>query len=247
MKARRSLAPPAREFTATIQLHMKPLLLLATRNAHKAQEVQQILGLRVLTVADLPGAPSTVEDQDSFAGNAVKKALDLARWLGRAELPLRPSMPDGAAAPPYRGEIEFILADDSGLEVDALGGAPGVHSARFAYLGSNRAGNAPDAENNAKLLRLLEGVPLEKRTARFRCVIALAAKGSQTEWTIETFEGTCEGRMGFEAKGAAGFGYDPLFLPEGLQQTFAEIGDPVKNRISHRAEALQSLRARLNR
>ena len=222
---------------------MKPLLVLATRNDHKAQEVQQILGLRVITLAELSGAPATIEDQDSFAGNATKKALDLARWLGRAELPLRPSMPGGAAAPPYRGEFAFILADDSGLEVDALGGAPGVHSARYAYLGTNRPGNAPDAENNAKLLHLLERVPLEKRTARFRCVIALAAKESQSAENVEIFEGTCEGRIGSEAHGAAGFGYDPLFLPEGLQQTFAEIGETVKNRISHRAQALRNLRA----
>ncbi|MDR3377456.1 MAG: non-canonical purine NTP pyrophosphatase, partial [Verrucomicrobiae bacterium] len=138
-------------------------LLIATRNPHKVGEILALLGghFRALTLHDFPGAPQVVEDADTFAGNAVKKAAELAAWVA------------GQPAAP-----EFVLADDSGLEVDALNGAPGVHSARFAALDRPAndpatAGNSPDADNNAKLLRVLKNVPLAKRTARFRCVIAL--------------------------------------------------------------------------
>jgi XTP/dITP diphosphohydrolase len=146
---------------------------------------------------------------------------------------------------------DYVLADDSGLEVDALGGAPGVHSARFAALDDGRKGNSSDAENNAKLLRLLAGVPAGKRTARFRCVLSLtpilhgespAAMAAATEF----FDGTCEGRLLEATSGAGGFGYDPLFIPDGFDRTFAELGPEVKNRISHRARALVALRGRLN-
>ena len=138
-------------------------LTLATRNAHKAREIQALLGagFRFLTLSDFPNAPLVTEDQPTFEGNAAKKAVSLARWMG------------GTWPEAQRPARVYVLADDSGLEVDALSGAPGVHSARFAALDSGGMGNAPDAENNAKLLRLLEGVPLERRTARFRCVIAL--------------------------------------------------------------------------
>ena len=139
-------------------------LLIATRNAHKVGEIRAILGAQFqwLTLNDFPAAPPVVEDADTFAGNAAKKAMELARWLAAkySTFNIQPSTPN------------FVLADDSGLEVDVLNGAPGVHSARFAAL--DKSENSKDADNNAKLLRLLQNVPLEKRTGRFRCVIALA-------------------------------------------------------------------------
>src|SRR5579863_9537240 len=139
-------------------------LLIATRNRHKVEEIRAILGgqFQFLTLNDFPGAPSVVEDAETFAGNAAKKAAELARWLA--------ANPSLIARHP---SLSFVLADDSGLEVDALNGAPGVHSARFAALDSAKSGNTPDADNNTKLLRLLKDVPSEKRKARFHCVIAL--------------------------------------------------------------------------
>jgi XTP/dITP diphosphohydrolase len=144
-----------------------------------------------------------------------------------------------------------VLADDSGLEVDSLDGAPGVHSARFAAL--DKSENSHDADNNAKLLRLLKDVPLEKRTARFHCVIALAPVPEQriegsspvcfaNEVEAQLFDGTCEGRMQLSPSGKGGFGYDPLFVPDGFAETFAELGDDVKNNLSHRAKALSKLK-----
>jgi XTP/dITP diphosphohydrolase len=132
-----------------------------------------------------------------------------------------------------------------------------VYSARFAALDSGPAGNSSTAANNCKLLSLLENVPLEKRTARFRCVLALtrlhhsnattpefvAAKASDLH--IELFEGACEGLIGFEPRGHGGFGYDPLFIPQGHNQTFAELGEETKNKLSHRARALEKLKQRL--
>jgi XTP/dITP diphosphohydrolase len=152
----------------------------------------------------------------------------------------------------------FVLADDSGLEVDALNGAPGVYSARFAALDGGGAGNSPTQENNAKLLRLLKNVSPEKRTARFRCVLALTpalslspenaspvCAADEFELQTELFEGACEGRIGFDLKGQGGFGYDPLFVPHGHDQTFGELGEDIKNRLSHRAKALEKLKQRL--
>jgi XTP/dITP diphosphohydrolase len=149
--------------------------------------------------------------------------------------------------------VDFVLADDSGLEVDALNGAPGVHSARFAALDKNE--NVSDEANNSKLLKLIEKIPTEKRTARFRCVIALTRvleKETESsspvcyadEWEMQTqlFDGACEGKIILEARGQNGFGYDPLFVPDGYERTFAELGDDVKNKISHRAMALTKLK-----
>jgi XTP/dITP diphosphohydrolase len=192
-------------------------LVLATRNAHKVQEIRDILGegFRVEGLERHPNAPPLIEDADTFAGNATRKATQLAQWLGKPDT--------------------LILADDSGLEVDVLDGAPGVTSARFA--GSNAGGgNAPDAENLARLLHVLRKVPAERRTARFRCVLALVSKDS-----VRTFEGTCEGSIATEPSGQGGFGYDPVFVPDGFSQSFAELGEDIKNRISHRARALQKL------
>jgi len=223
-------------------------LILATRNPHKVGEIQAILGQGFLCVcmADYPGAPVAAESAGSFAGNATQKSVLLAQWL---------STRAGACLGLREGP--FVLADDSGLEVDALNGAPGVHSARFAAL-DNERGNSGDAENNAKLLRLLRGVPWERRTARFRCVLALTpvmepapstaspvCELDEFEAATRLFEGRCEGRIGFEPRGAGGFGYDPLFIPEGYEATFAELGEEVKNGLSHRARALAALKAAL--
>jgi XTP/dITP diphosphohydrolase len=192
-----------------------------------------------------------VEDAGTFAGNATKKAVELAKHIAAA----RPTTNDPR---PF-----FVLADDSGLEVDALNGAPGVYSARFAAGDTSAEGNSKDADNNAKLLRLLKDVPREKRTARFRCVIALtpiehAIRNTQhvssaspvcyaDEFELETeiFDGACEGRIEFAPRGQGGFGYDPLFVPNGFEQSFAELGEDVKNRLSHRSKALEKLRRRL--
>ena len=211
-------------------------LLIATRNQHKVGEIQAILGagFRCQTLKDFPAAPAVVEDADTFAGNATKKAVELVRWL--------------TAVIRSGKRPDYVLADDSGLEVDALGGAPGVHSARFAAPDSGRAGNSPDADNNAKLLRVLQDVPLEKRTARFRCVIALVKLTEQSNGTPsepQLFDGACEGRIDFAPRGQGGFGYDPLFVPVGHDVSFAELGEEAKNRISHRARALEKLRAAL--
>lgn len=225
-------------------------LLIATRNAHKVGEIRAILGegVRCLTLDDFPGAPEVVEDAETFAGNAARKAEALARWLAE-----RPNVKPGTET----GEW-YVLADDSGLEVDALQGAPGVHSARFAALDTGHPGNSSAADNNAKLLRLLAEVPPVERTARFRCVLALtpvprfpgeaaAAPGRAGETALRTelFEGACEGRIGLAPRGQGGFGYDPLFIPAGQEATFAELGEAIKNRMSHRSRALALLGAKL--
>ena len=219
-------------------------LLIATRNAHKVGEIQAILGadFDCLTLNDFSAAPVVVEDADTFAGNAAKKAVELAKWIANDQCGMR------------NAECEnfFVLADDSGLEVDALDGAPGVHSARFAAL--DKSENSKDADNNAKLLRLLGDEPLEKRTARFRCVIALVPVVPEKiesaspvcfadEFEPQLFDGACEGRIQFSASGQGGFGYDPLFVPDGFTESFAELGEDVKNQISHRAKALGKLKA----
>lgn len=197
-------------------------LVLATRNGHKVQEIRDILrdGFRVQSLKDYPKAPELIEDADSFAGNATRKATQLAQWLGKPDV--------------------LVLADDSGLEVDALNGAPGVHSARFAASDSG-TGNAPDATNTDKLLRLLRDVPPEKRTARFRCLLALVGHDS-----VRTFEGACEGHIAMQPTGSGGFGYDPVFIPIGFSKSFAELGEDTKNQISHRARALEKLKAYFN-
>jgi XTP/dITP diphosphohydrolase len=149
------------------------------------------------------------EDRDTFAGNARKKATEIAAVAGVA-----------------------CLADDSGLEVDALGGRPGVHSARYAGEG------ASDARNNEKLLAELREVPDAERTARFRCsIVVVEADGRE----LAAVDGACEGHIGRELRGTHGFGYDPLFIPAGYDQTMAELGPETKNEISHRAKAAAKL------
>ncbi|MEI8242674.1 MAG: RdgB/HAM1 family non-canonical purine NTP pyrophosphatase [bacterium] len=182
-------------------------LLVATRNRHKLQEIRAILdipGLELVGAEDVPGLPEVEEDAPTFEGNAIKKARTLASA--------------GAC---------WTLADDSGLEVDVLGGAPGVRSARYAGLA------ADTTANNARLLREMTGVV--DRRARFRCVLALCAPDGRA-WTVE---GRCEGRLLEAPRGLLGFGYDPLFVPDGQKKTFAELAPGIKNRLSHRGRALQ--------
>lgn len=232
---------------------MNATFLIATRNAHKVGEIRAILGeqFTYLTLDNLPEVPKVEEDANTFAGNATKKAVELAKHVSTSRFPVLDSQPF------------FVLADDSGLEVDALNGAPGVYSARFAALDSGGEGNSKDPDNNAKLLRLLKDVPREKRAARFRCVIALtpvergtrsAERGEasspvcyadELEMQTEIFDGACEGRIEIAPRGQGGFGYDPLFIPQGFEQSFAELGEDVKNRLSHRSKALAKLKARL--
>lgn len=186
-----------------------PRLLIATKNAHKAAEIRAILGAG-WEVTDLNAHRSVVapdETGETFAANATLKAI--------------------AASRIFPG---LVLADDSGLEVDALNGAPGVRSARYA------GDRATDADNRAKLLRELdtEGARGKARTARFHCVMVLAKDGQ----VLGTFDGAVEGVIINQEKGDGGFGYDSLFVPAGHCETFAQLSAEVKNRESHRAQAL---------
>ena len=186
-------------------------LLVSTRNAHKVHEIRTILGeaFEVSDLAVLPGMPEVEETGANFEDNATLKAL--------------------AASQLFDG---WVIADDSGLEVDALGGAPGVFSARYA------GANALDADNNALLLRNLEGVRGKSRTARFRCVIVLARAGHK----LAAFNGAVAGIIAPQPRGTEGFGYDPLFIPDGFCKTFGQLPPATKNRLSHRARALNQLR-----
>ncbi len=189
-----------------------PSLIVATRNSGKLQEILQVLGpgIDLESLADFPQIPEILEDGDTFEANAAKKARTVVRHTGRP-----------------------ALADDSGLEVDALDGAPGIYSARFAGEG------ATDETNNARLLHLLDGIPEDKRTARFRCVIAIATP----DGTVRTAEGCCEGQILHQPRGSGGFGYDPLFLLPERGLTFSELPPEKKNRISHRGRALRAARS----
>ena len=182
-------------------------LVIATRNAHKLEEIQSIFdfkNLEVLSAFDFPEIPDVEEDGETLKANAVKKAVEIAKATNC-----------------------WAMADDSGLEVAALDGAPGVYSARYA--GEECSYSA----NNEKLLREL--ADKEDRSARFRTVIAL----SDPEGNVKTVAGECPGVIIEELRGTNGFGYDPLFVPDGYSETFAELSSEVKNRISHRARALQ--------
>jgi len=190
-------------------------LLLATRNPHKTREFAQVLGaeFHIHDLAGRPELPVIEETGATFEENAILKAV--------------------ATSKRFPG---LVVADDSGLEVDALNGAPGIYSARYAGDG------ASDKENVAKLLAELEKLPAPAScSARFRCALALAKEGK----LLATFGGVVEGIIVDQARGSAGFGYDPVFQPIGSIQTFAELSPVEKNRISHRARAIQSLRAAL--
>lgn len=212
-------------------------LFIATGNAHKVAEIAHLLGPTVACRSQRDAGVSLEIDEtgSTFAENARLKSVTWAAYLGMDACNLG---------------VGWVLADDSGLEVDALGGAPGVHSARFAALDDGRRGNSADAENNAKLLRLLADVPEGRRGARFRCVLALTPvrPGASVEALTEAtrcFDGRCEGRIQSRPAGAGGFGYDPLFIPSGHDASFAELGSEVKSRLSHRAQALGLLSAHL--
>ena len=182
-------------------------LLIATRNPGKLDEIRAILdlpGLDLVSCTDISGLSDVVEDGDTLEQNAVKKAVELARASGL-----------------------WALADDTGLEVEALDGAPGVISARYA-------GDPPNAGANMALL-LRELGRIDDRRARFRTVIALSSPCGD----VRTVEGVCEGSIASERSGTLGFGYDPIFRPAGYRETFAELSAGVKNKISHRALALQ--------
>jgi XTP/dITP diphosphohydrolase len=189
-------------------------LLLATRNAHKTEEIQRILGpqFNVNDLAAHPEVPHIAETGKSFQENAILKALAVSRKL--------PGL---------------IVADDSGLEVDALRGAPGVHSARYA---------GPKASNQERIDKLLDelirvGATKNERCARFHCALALACKGE----VLHVFGGIVEGEIADRPRGSHGFGYDPIFIPQGFEQTFGELGSAQKDQLSHRARALEKLRA----
>lgn len=215
-----------------------------------------------------------VEDGTTFEKNALKKAIVLGKHIiGLLEEGWTPDIEHGIIS----NCNACVISDDSGLEVDALGGLPGVHSARFAIIeDSDLSKNSADSANNEKLLRLMKDLPPDKRTARFRCVIAAVkiissdandhrSLSDANDYRSEekncptpnindkkkfklslsqpqVFEGICEGRIGFEPVGQNGFGYDPLFIPLGFSETFAQIGAKVKNKISHRAKALEKLK-----
>ena len=186
-------------------------LVIATRNAHKLEEIHDIFDfqdLEVLSAFDFPDVPDVVEDRETLEENAEKKAVEIARATGC-----------------------WAMADDSGLEVDALDGAPGVYSARYA------GEHCSYTDNNVKLLAELAG--RESRSARFRTVIAL----SDPEGNVRTVSGECSGRIIEAPRGTNGFGYDPLFVPDGYTETFAELPAELKNRISHRANALREAQA----
>ena len=197
-------------------------LVFATRNQGKLVELRALLpGVEVLSIAEAESRlgvaiPEVVEDADTFAGNAAKKAREVSAATG---LP--------------------ALADDSGLEVDALDGAPGVYSARYAGEG------AGDAANNAKLLAALTGIPASRRTARFRASLALADVRGPLGDSLLTSDGVCEGTILDAPRGTGGFGYDPLFFSPELGQTFAEAGVGPKGHLSHRARAMSAIAPRL--
>ena len=195
-------------------------IVFATRNRGKVVELRQLLSGVGLSVCSLDELEQTVaevvEDADSFRGNAVKKASTVSEQTG---LP--------------------ALADDSGLCVDALGGQPGVYSARYA------GENATDADNNRQLLAALADIPSPRRTARFRSVLAFADTAGSLGERVLTSEGVCEGVILTEPRGAGGFGYDPLFFLPELNATFAELGVGIKNDRSHRAQAMKAMKPQL--
>jgi XTP/dITP diphosphohydrolase len=187
-------------------------LLFATRNAHKTKEIQKILGpqFQVNDLAEHPEIPHIAETGRTLEENAILKAVAVSKRV--------PGL---------------VVADDSGLEVDALGGAPGIYSARYA---------GPAASDKEKIEKLLEelgrvGAPKDARPARFRCVLALARKGE----VLGVFEGIVEGQIADQPRGSHGFGYDPIFVPNGFQRTFGELEPAEKNQLSHRARALEKL------
>lgn len=190
-------------------------LIIATGNAHKTEEFAQLLAesdFKVQSATACGGMPEVDENGATFAANAELKAQAL-----------RELAPKDA----------WVLSDDSGLEVDALDGAPGIYSARYA------GPEASDLDNLEKLLVALSDIPAAERTARFRCVLSLINPDGQ----VFIFDGTCEGQINDQPSGASGFGYDPVFVPVGYDKSFAELGEAIKGQLSHRAKAVQALLA----
>lgn len=187
-------------------------LVLATRNKGKIKELESMLNfneIKIYSLNDFPQIPPIEENGKSFKENALIKAKTVALYTNK-----------------------ITLADDSGLCVDFLNGAPGIHSARYS------GDNASDKDRINKLLNELEGVPLELRTAKFICVLALFHPLGKTKF----FKGECKGIIDFSPKGDEGFGFDPIFLVPKFNKTFAQLGPSIKNKISHRAKALKSLK-----
>ncbi len=196
----------------------RPRLVVATRNRAKGQELAELLaplGLEVRNLADYPAVLEVEESGETFAANAAKKACQQAQRLG-----------------------EWVVADDSGLEVDALGGRPGVYSARYA------GPNATDEENNQRLLDELHGVPPEQRTARYVCHVTLADPQGAIRAEAEAY---CRGRIAGRPRGSHGFGYDPLFEIIEYRRTFGELPPAVKACLSHRARAVQAIARHIER
>jgi XTP/dITP diphosphohydrolase len=186
-------------------------ILIATKNKNKFIEINTILAaldIKLRSLSEYNNAPDVIEDKDSFIENAAKKAVEYSKFTG---LP--------------------ALADDSGLEVDVLGGKPGIYSARYAGEEQN------DKKNIDKLLNLLSDIPLDKRAAQFKCLVVLA-KGDNI---LATAEGVSKGRLTYSPSGEHGFGYDPIFIPQGYDKTFAEIGPEIKDKISHRFIAFSKM------
>lgn len=187
-------------------------IVIASRNKEKKKELKTLLNdlkIKVLDLNDFPSAPNVREKGKTFEENATAKALTIASFTKK-----------------------LTLADDSGLEVKALGRQPGVRSARFAGEGASYA------EINQKLLRLLSGIPKSKRGAKFVCVIAIADK----DGLVGVTRGECSGWISFTTRGKYGFGYDPVFVYPRCNKTFAELGPEIKNKVSHRAKALKKAR-----
>ncbi len=194
-----------------------PRIVIASGNAGKIREIRDLfrdLPVELIPMTEVGNPPHVEETGETFRANALLKARAISEWSG---LP--------------------ALADDSGLAVDALDGAPGVRSARFA------GPDATDDQNTALLLERLTDVPEDRRTARFHAVVVLY----ESEHMVIEAEGTCEGRIALASAGSHGFGYDPVFVPAGETRTFAQLGAEVKNRISHRARALERMRDALER
>ncbi|MDD5197137.1 MAG: RdgB/HAM1 family non-canonical purine NTP pyrophosphatase [Candidatus Omnitrophica bacterium] len=191
-------------------------LIVATRNKKKLKEIKAILkgsGFKISSLADYGQVPKIIENGKTFGENAAKKAVKIARFTGK-----------------------LTLGEDSGLCVDALAGAPGIYSSRFSGKPVCPAGrNKSDSQNNLKLLRLLKGLPLSKRKAHYSCAVALA----DNKGLFGVVEGRCAGLIGFALKGRHGFGYDPLFVIPKYKKTFAQLGEKIKHRMSHRYRALR--------
>ena len=204
--------PPPEAPHSKLKHYVRREILIATRNKGKVREIRKSLRglrLRILSLSTFPGAPAVEEDGKSFTENALKKARFYSQRLART-----------------------TIADDSGLVVEALKGAPGIFSARYAGLG------ASDRTNNQKLLKEMEGLGISRRKARFQCSLAIVAPGGKET----VVEGSCRGVIGFKEVGKKGFGYDPLFVLPRYGRTMAQLTVEEKNKISHRGKALRKLR-----